>query len=74
MSVTVGESLYLPVDITRGNPPFRYMWGFDSTVSYSWEKDPLDATFTFTEAGKHRIIIWLKDSSVDDWNQIVDKR
>ena len=68
MSVAVGENLYLPAEITRGNPPFRYVWGFDPTVQYSWDKDPLDATFTFSAIGRHTITINCKDSSGDEWN------
>jgi len=67
-SINVGDDLYLPAIIIRGNPPFRYMWGFDSSVAYTWEQDPLDATFTFTEAGSHTVSIRLKDSSGDEWN------
>ena len=67
-SINVGEDLYLPAVITRGNPPFRYMWGFDSSVVFTWEEDPLDATFTFTAAGSHTVSIRLKDSSGDEWN------
>ena len=71
MSVTVGESLYLPAIITRGNPPFRYSWEFDSTVVYTWDEDPLDATFTFTATGRHRITISSRDSSGDQGNENV---
>lgn len=62
MSITVGENLYLPAVIIRGNPPFRYAWGFDSTVVYTWDEDPLDATFTFTAAGEHTISLFFEDS------------
>lgn len=66
--INVGDDLYLPAVITRGNPPFRYVWGFDSSVVYTWEQDPLDATFTFTESGSHTVSIRLKDSGGDEWN------
>ncbi len=70
-SVSVGESLYLPAQIIRGNPPFRYIWAFDSTIQYSWDKDPLDATFTFPATGSHTITIRFRDSTGDHWNDHV---
>ena len=70
-SVAVGESLHLPAVITRGNPPFRYVWGFDSSVVYTWEQDPLDATFTFTAEGSHTITINFKDAGGDQWNDAI---
>ncbi len=70
MNIIKGESLYLPAQITLGNPPFGYYWIFDNTaVAYTWpeEGSPLDATFTFFKEGRHKITIYCKDATDDTW-------
>ena len=67
MNVEKGDSLHLPAVIKNGNPPFQYYWIFDNTVAYTWNEDPLNATFTFTEEGIHKITIYFRDID-DTWH------
>jgi len=67
LNVKPSESLHLPAEIKKGNPPFGYVWRFDNTVVYTWDENPLDATFTFTEEGRHTISIFCKDAMNDTW-------
>ncbi|MBN2298494.1 MAG: PKD domain-containing protein [Deltaproteobacteria bacterium] len=67
LNVMTGESLHLPAKIQKGNPPIGYYWIFDNTVAYTWDGDPLDATFTFYEKGRHTIKIFCRDATDDTW-------
>lgn len=71
MNVKTGDSVYLPAEITKGIPPFGYTWSFDSSVVYTWDNDPLDATFKFTKQGRYVIKISCTDSKNDYWSDLV---
>ncbi len=67
LSVPAGGSLHLPAEILKGNPPFRYSWGYDASIRYAWQGTPLDANFIFTAPGSHVISVSFRDSSGDQW-------
>ena len=72
-TMRTGQTLNLKAVIEKGNPPFRYSWGYDNSTIYSFDQDPLDAQFTFTTPGSHIISFYIKDAvNGDTWyNQLV---
>lgn len=70
--ISLGESIRLDAEVQTGNPPFFYFWKYPETVEYSYEDNPLHATFTFNSIGTHIIDLFIKDSlNDDDRNEVV---
>jgi PKD repeat protein len=61
--INVGKSVNFQCSVLGGNPPFTYLWNFDSAADNSTQRDPGDVTFS--EVGTYTVTLSVADDDGD---------